>query len=202
MNSWKRTSITWPAGTRGRSLDGSPQHLPRCDPPSSGRPREIDPRARHAQAVGRHRAHRGRHAHGIAVRLHDPRVGKDAQQRADLLEVLRRLEQPAARPAQPLERLEQRGAGTRRRRSGRSRGTSRDSSGRCSWPRTAWSRRRAASSWISSCRASGSISCISGNSGIAQWTSASACAQRRMRGSGCGGRRGSGASGIGSSDSQ
>ena len=38
--------------------------------------------------------------------LHDPRVGKDAQQGAQLLEVLRRLEQPAPRPAQPLERLE------------------------------------------------------------------------------------------------
>jgi hypothetical protein len=86
---------------------GAKQALDAVDPVGRER-RQVEPRPRDALAVGEHRDRRLDHGDRIAMRDRDGRVGKRVDERAQLLEVLRRLEHPAVRAAQPLERLQRR----------------------------------------------------------------------------------------------
>ena len=61
-----------------------------------------------ARAVREHRDRGLDHRHRIAVRDHDRRVREGGEQRAELLEVLRRLQHPALARPHPLEDLEHR----------------------------------------------------------------------------------------------
>jgi len=58
------------------------------------------------RAVGDHGERRLDHRERIAVRDHQRRVGERALERHELLHVLRRLQHPAARPAQPGQHLQ------------------------------------------------------------------------------------------------
>jgi hypothetical protein len=67
--------------------------------PGGGDLLDRDRRPMHARGVGEHCDHRYRHRHRVAVRAHDGHTRENLVQHGQLLQVLRRLEQPA--PAAP-----------------------------------------------------------------------------------------------------
>ena len=106
MNSSKRTSSDCAAGQDVAVAHARPQHLLDARAPVPAHDARVGVVGAEARAVGDHRAERHGDGHRIAVRDDVRRVREHGRERAELLEVLGRLEDPAFAAAQELEHLE------------------------------------------------------------------------------------------------